>query len=125
LRDRFSVPEACVELLTLSTHRLDTFTIIGLSGELQHETAAAAETYILNTLTDGGKHLVLNLTGVTFLDSSGVNVLAKTNWAVRSLRGTLKLVAPEGGRPHRVLTLTGIMQFLPVYETLELAFAEE
>jgi anti-anti-sigma factor len=68
---------------------------------------------------------VLNLTGVTFLDSSGVNVLAKTNWAVRSLQGTLKLVAPEGGRPHRILALTGIRQFLPVYETLELAFTEE
>ncbi|MEO5876559.1 MAG: STAS domain-containing protein [Streptosporangiaceae bacterium] len=114
-----------MELLSLSSHRIDLFTIIGLTGELQHETVGEAETYILNTLTTGTRHLVLNLTGVTFLDSSGVNVLAKTNWAVRSMHGSLKLVTPEGTRPHRVLTLTGILQFLPVFETLELAFAEQ
>ena len=60
--------------------------------------------------------LVLDLTGLEFLDSSGINVLLR----VRALLGredrALALVCPTGP-PRRVLELAGIEDLFAIYAT--------
>ncbi|WP_344830827.1 STAS domain-containing protein [Actinocorallia longicatena] len=106
--------------LTVSFYTHAPFTVVELAGELQHATSPGAEAQILDTMgaAGGPVRLVLNLTGVTFLDSGGVNLLAKTSRAVRAGNGTLSCVAPAGSRPDRVLTVTGFNQFMKVYQTV-------
>jgi anti-anti-sigma factor len=63
-------------------------------------------------------HLILDLTSVSFLDSGGVNAIAKTRTAVHAADGSLRLVCPHGSRARHVLHLTGLDQYLALTDTL-------
>jgi anti-anti-sigma factor len=62
-------------------------------------------------------HVVLDLTDVTFLDSTGIGtiVFCRRILTMRSI--VLRLVCPTGP-PLRTLTLVGLHRTLPVYPTL-------
>lgn len=112
--------------LAVASWRQEPFTVLDLSGELQHTTLEDAEAQILSTILLGPSpmHLVLNMTAVTFLDSGGVNLLAKTRFAVRSSRGSLRLVVPPG-RAREVLRITGLDQALRIVDDLDHALIDE
>jgi anti-sigma B factor antagonist len=63
-------------------------------------------------------HVVIDLAGCTFLDSSGVRVLVE---AVRNASGTgrqVSLVAADTGI-RRVLEITGVDTMVPVHSSVE------
>ncbi|MDN3266141.1 STAS domain-containing protein [Streptomyces sp. MA15] len=69
------------------------------------------------TLTDGHT-VLLELSGVTFLDSTGLTCLIAAYRTARTAGTRIVLIAPS--RPvHRMLTLTGVDQVLHSYPTLE------
>ncbi|WP_460368981.1 STAS domain-containing protein [Actinocorallia lasiicapitis] len=102
----------------MNSRRHDAFLILGLTGELQDSTVEAAEAEILTAVILGPApvHAIIDLSGVTVLDSGGVELLAKTRFAVRSSFGSLRLVAPPGGGPRRVLDLSGLT--FPILDAL-------
>ena len=106
--------------LTVASHRHDPFLVMKLTGELQHATAEDAEAEILAAIAmqTGPPHLVLDLTGVGFLDAGGIDLLARARTAVRAHNGTLRLVATPHGRPRYVLRLTSLDEAIPVSDTL-------
>lgn len=57
--------------------------------------------------------IVLDLTGVTYLDSSGLRILIQC-----AARSRLQLVAPTRGIPFEVLKLSGIFELVSVHDTL-------
>ncbi|GAA3218307.1 STAS domain-containing protein [Actinocorallia longicatena] len=107
--------------LRVSTGADGPFTVLALHGDLDDTTAGSAEAHVLKAVVGGPAHLVLDLSGVGFLTSAGINLVAKTHFAVRTSRGSLRLVVPEGGGPERVLRFTGITEAVDTYPTLEQA----
>jgi anti-anti-sigma factor len=82
-----------------------------LSGEL--DLANAAD--VMGAVRAGvsGNEVVIDLTGVTFMDSSALSQLVALGKAV-----TVRVVATEGSEPRRVLELTGLTGWLAVFDTL-------
>ncbi|MEU6709671.1 STAS domain-containing protein [Streptomyces wuyuanensis] len=66
--------------------------------------------------------LVVDLGGVTFLDSSGINVFLQVHRAVTADHGWLRLAAAHGP-VIRVLQLVGLNVVIPCHETTEQALA--
>jgi anti-anti-sigma factor len=64
--------------------------------------------------------LIIDMSGTTFCDSAGVQVIIDTYNRVTAARIRLRLVATA---VMRVLTLTGVDQLMPIYPTLEAALA--
>ena len=52
--------------------------------------------------------LVVDLSGVTYLDSTGLRLLYRLARRLGDRQQTLRLVVPDGSRISRVLTLAGI-----------------
>lgn len=77
----------------------------GLGDEILRETVATL-------LRDRWCRIVLNMSGVTFMDSAGVGELVAALRAVRAQGGDLKLLN-AGGRVHSTLYMT---RLLPVFE---------
>jgi anti-anti-sigma factor len=84
---------------------------LALSGELDLTGAPRIEEQLQSALLEGSGAYVLDLTGLSFMDSTGVNTLLR----VRSLLGreerTLVLICPPGP-VRRVLDLIGVADVL-------------
>ena len=63
----------------------------------------------------GGRRLVLDLGAVTYIDSETIGCLVEIHRLVSGYGGAVKLMALQR-RVHTMLTMTGVVRFLEVYD---------
>ncbi len=68
--------------------------------------------------------LVVDLSGLSFIDSSALSVIMRTYRALQRDGGTLALVSPAPS-VARILQLVDIARMIPVYPNLEEATGKE
>ena len=77
----------------------------------------------LKKLLDGGcRKLLLNLTELSQIDSTGVSTIVATYVSLRRLKGEVKLLHPTG-RVQTVLEITHMLQGIPNFEDESTAIA--
>ncbi len=102
--------------MQLSISRDDAVLTAALIGELDHHTAAEIREKIdAAILQERCATLILDLSGLTFMDSSGIGLIMGRYRLVRSLGGKMRL-AGVSRRMHTVLRLAG-MEKLPIWDT--------
>ena len=102
--------------LDLSTRAADARAVVTVLGEVDLETAAGLGDHALAALHDVSPHLVLDLTGVTFMDSTGLKVLLSTQRRADLAGGSMCIVGAD--RPvRRILALTGLDEAFTLYDT--------
>jgi anti-sigma B factor antagonist len=96
-------------------------TVLRFTGRLMigRETQTV-EALVLQRLREGGKKLVVDLTGVNYIDSAGVGCLAASAAVVQNEGGALVL-AGAGGLVLRVLELTQMDRVLRLYPSVPAA----
>ena len=91
-------------------------TILDLKGNL---TIGAGEEelteMIAQLLSEGQKHLLLNLAEVPIIDSSGIGGLIKSFTRVKNGRGKLKLLNPSRNT-RQLLSITGLLSVLEIFD---------
>ncbi|RCK80453.1 MAG: hypothetical protein OZSIB_3199 [Candidatus Ozemobacter sibiricus] len=106
------------------THELrPPFTILRLEGSLDLQSAPVFRATVNSHLQAGRVHLVLDLTGVTFLDSSGLTAIVGAWTTISRLQSSLRacnLQSPV----RRVFSLTRVDKALPLYPDLAAALAD-
>ncbi|MFE6335164.1 STAS domain-containing protein [Streptomyces sp. NPDC057806] len=101
--------------LTLTTAHTDgNVAVLCVSGEIDIQTAPALRKEALDVIANGCPHLILDLTGVTFCDSSGFNALIGIMRCAMAATGSLALAAVPD-RLMRMLDLTGVSTVMPTY----------
>jgi anti-sigma B factor antagonist len=79
--------------MTTSTRKTGDVTIVDISGRISlGEESAALRDLILNLVSEGHPKILLNLAGVSYIDSSGLGVLVSAFTSVRKQEGELKLL---------------------------------
>jgi anti-anti-sigma factor len=86
-------------------------TVFTLSGELDPHTAPALRTEIDRTLASGRTRLVLDLAGLTFIDSSGLRVIISAHKDAAERGGRLLLRSPSP-TTRRLLDITGLLDHI-------------
>jgi len=91
--------------------------VIRLIGKLSFENAPR---FVTTLRPEPAAHLILDMSGLSFLDSTGVGALAALFVTRRSKGKTLALAAltVQGAA---VLQVTGLLKLLPVYPSVEQA----
>lgn len=84
---------------------------LGLSGELDLATAELFGEHVVRALAGGATALVLDLAGVTFCDSTGVDALIKAR-AEAERRGARLTAENARGVTRRSLEITGVLDLL-------------
>jgi anti-sigma B factor antagonist len=98
------------------------WTVLELQGEIDLYTAPKLKEQIADLVGQGRTRLVVNLSGVAFLDSTGLGVLIGGLKRCREQGGSLALAGP--GEPVRkVLTITGLDKVFPIHERVDEATA--
>ncbi|MFE6333544.1 STAS domain-containing protein [Streptomyces sp. NPDC057806] len=109
--------------LTVSQRTTAGVQVLDLAGEIDHTTA---DTFRQALTTDDGsaRYTVIDFRDVTFMDSSGINVLVVANNAARECGGWLRLahVPPP---VLQVLRIVGLDDVIPLYPTVDQAIAPD
>lgn len=100
------------------THRRTA--LVALRGELDVVTVSKVAEVVddVEPRADGVRHVVLDLRGLTFMDSSGLHELIKQNEFARSNRHNLAVVRGTGVI-ERLLELTGVKDHLVLVDDPE------
>lgn len=104
--------------LDLSTRQLGARAVVTVGGEVDLETASQLGDHALDALREVSPHVALDLTGVGFMDSTGLKVLLTVARRAELAGGSFVVVGPT--RPVRkIFSLTGLDQTFTIVETLE------
>lgn len=101
----------------LDPHRTGSHTVVGVAGELDVATAPALRDTLLGMLNRGVDSLVVDLRGVTFVDSTGVGSLLRIHHRQGLLGGQVHFVADQPA-VLRVLELMQLTRRLHVTPTI-------
>lgn len=93
-------------------------TLVTLAGECDLNTGRQLRDVLTSEVSRGAQRLIVDLSALTFMDSTGMQVLLSTRSVLAVRGGTLVLVAPQPV-VARILELTGANQIIPVYDSLE------
>jgi stage II sporulation protein AA (anti-sigma F factor antagonist) len=104
--------------LSVSQHTTaDGVHVVALAGDIDHTTADILRQSL--TAPDGSApHTVADFRDVTFMDSSGINVLVAANNTARSRGGWLRL-AHSPAPVLDLLRIVGLDTILPLHPTLD------
>jgi anti-sigma B factor antagonist len=94
------------------------FTVITFQGELDFASTDAAVQVCRQAVTREAPHLIFDFSGLTFMDSSGLNVLIETHRAVQKRHGTIALAGLTSS-VRRTVAVTGFAQMFPIFPTVE------
>lgn len=106
--------------LGLSTRVENRSVIVAVEGELDIATADDLREHIQVAIDDHGPWLILDLSALNFMDSSGLNVIINAYRTVRDTDGALALAALNE-RVTKVVRLVGLHRQVPVHKTVSTA----
>lgn len=108
--------------LKMDTLLADGVTIVVCSGRIVFGEEAAGLRDSLKKLLETTKRIVLNLSGVTYIDSGGLGTLVGVYSSARAAGADIKLTG-LGQRLRDVLSITKLATVFEVYDTEQQAIA--
>jgi anti-sigma B factor antagonist len=87
--------------------------VLRVVGELDSYTAPTLRTCALDQITAGVSDVVIDLSEMTFIDSSGLNALVRARMRVEALGGSLRLRGPSP-QTRKLLEITTVDQIFPI-----------
>ena len=94
--------------------------VVDVGGEIDVYTAPKLRERLVELINSGHYHLIVNLEGVDFLDSTGLGVLVGALKRVRAHEGSLLLVCTQE-RLLKIFRITGLAKVFPIYDSVEAA----
>jgi anti-anti-sigma factor len=107
------------ELVELEIEERGEVVVARLTGELDIAGAPGMGDRIHGAVPTSARGLVVDFSGLDFIDSSGIAMLFGLVRKLASRRQELRVVARSGGPVSRVLQLVEFDQAAPVHETLD------
>lgn len=101
--------------LVIDERRDGTVTVLALRGWLvAYKGDEALKDRVADLVRGGQSHILIDLSGVEYIDSGGVGVLVSTLLHVTRRGGQLKLLSPSE-RVARVLEITGLHEVFAIF----------
>lgn len=108
------------DAIEISTEDRDGVTIVRLGGELDSMNAQELRNAFSDLLTNQNRLIVLDLSGLDFIDSAGLGSLVAV-WEKTMERGCFLAVGEVSPRVHDVLRITGLSEVLQPHGSLDAA----
>jgi anti-anti-sigma factor len=100
----------------------DTTHVVSLRGEIDAATAPRLGSCLFGLADEGKRAVVVDLSEVTFMDSTGIGVLLNALRHFGSRHGQMVVVCP-GQNVRRALEITGVSSIISVFESRDKALS--
>lgn len=91
--------------------------VLTLSGELDISRTEELDEMAASAVSHQGINVIVDLSAVTFMDSSALRWLLRLQDRIGEVQGRLRVIAPSGGSLVRLLSLTGLEDRFAVFPT--------
>ena len=108
--------------LRVRTRTVNGATVVGVAGEVELHSARQLRAELLQACSGECPCVVVDLSAVSFIDSSGIGVIVGALKRARERGGSLVLVSPQP-RVRRIFEITGLLGALPFYDAIDGAIA--
>jgi anti-anti-sigma factor len=108
--------------LQIERHDQPGWAVLCPSGEVDLATVGKLEEALETHVQSGDVNVAVDLTRVTFMDSTGLRTLLAANQNLTELGHRLALIV-SGGPVDRLLDISGVGQTLEIFQSLESATA--
>jgi anti-sigma B factor antagonist len=108
--------------LTLSTKVEGDRTVVAVGGEIDVYTAPKLREHLIDLVSGGSYHLIIDMENVDFLDSTGLGVLVGGLKRVRSHEGSLDLVCTQD-RILKIFRITGLTKVFTIHASVDEALS--
>jgi anti-anti-sigma factor len=112
------------DLVEVQIEEGDDVVVARLTGELDISGADSTGQRIAEAVPSSARGVVVDMSDLDFIDSSGVSMLFALARRVGSRRQELRVVAPEGTPVARVLQIVEFDRAAPVHPDVDSAVAE-
>lgn len=103
--------------LKIESSTKDGTAVLALKGEVDVYTAPKLKGSLIDLVDEGKYVIVVDLSGVDFIDSSGLGVLVGGLKRVKSHEGSISLVCSQENI-LKIFRITGLNKVFPIYPTL-------
>lgn len=104
-------------VLVLSASMKNRSVVLSINGEVDIATAAQLSAALDATISSGARGLICDLSGVSFLDASGLTALLNARRRAIASDVFLDLVCMDS-MPRKVIGLTGVDTLVPCHDTV-------
>ena len=104
--------------LSVSTREQDGRMIVEVGGEIDVYSAPTLRDQLNGLVAAGHHHLIVDMQGVEFLDSTGLGVLVGGLKRVRAHDGSLRLVCTQE-RILKIFRITGLTKVFPIHSSVD------
>jgi anti-sigma B factor antagonist len=111
-----------MRLADLHFSERDGYVIAVVVGEIDMSNAAEIARTLADETPNDAQGLVLNLSGIDYLDSAGIHLIYRLRESLRTRGLRLAVVVPRESPVFDALRLAGIERHLNVLETVDAAF---
>jgi anti-sigma B factor antagonist len=109
-------------LLTCRQYPHNGCTVVAAVGEIDLATAPTFRKALVDAVTAESPQLVIDLTAVTFMDSTGLAALVSARRRADERGGSVQLVGAANG-VRRILDLTGLDRLFVIHDSVDAACA--
>ncbi|MFG3035033.1 STAS domain-containing protein [Streptomyces sp. NPDC048253] len=106
--------------LSISHAAIDGIRVVTLCGEIDHAVKDVLSEALLSCDGAAPPRTVVDLSGVTFMDSSGINVFVAAHKSMSDAQGWLRIAGAQAS-VLRLLEIVGLDDVIPCHSTVEQA----
>jgi anti-sigma B factor antagonist len=96
----------------VAIEKKDDIVICRVSGEITFSTSPDLRTRLMAAIDGGAKKVVINLSGVGYVDSSGMATLVELLQKIKSLEGDLKLAEA----PDKIIEILDMVRLKDIFD---------
>ena len=102
--------------MKIETRKIYDVLIVDMAGKLDTSTSGEASDQMIKIVQGDSKQIVLNLDGLEYVSSAGMQVILRASKLLQANRGELK-ICHANGMVKKVLETSGFNSLLNIYDT--------
>ncbi len=108
--------------LVISLRNVEGTPVLDLNGEVDSYNSPKLREKMVNLIDDGQSNLVINLSGVDYIDSTGLGTLVGGLKRASEKGGAIQIICPNE-QIYKVFSITGLVKVFKIFDNEQAVFA--